>query len=79
MKYINCDEYISKGNKFKFDTTYIVPNTDTIDTSISSKKDLHDVFSGNAVWDVNHICNKYTIPQINTSQLNIKVASMSIK
>ena len=66
------------GEDYTFDTSYEVPPSDTIDTSIFYGDNKDDLFCGEAVWDINHILNKYTIPQLNTNTLNIKIASSSL-
>jgi hypothetical protein len=62
-----------------FDKTYIVPGVDRIDTDVNGSVYKDNLFAGNAIWDSNHICNKFTIPQIDTRNSSITVASMSLK
>ena len=69
---------VSYNNTFDFNDTHIVDDTNAIDTSILFGDEKDDLFSGNAAWDANHICNKYTIPQLNTKNIDIKVASSSL-
>ena len=61
-----------------YDLTYDVPQADLIDTNVGLKENKNDLFFSNIVWDKNHICNKFTIPQFNTSSSSIKVAAASI-
>lgn len=75
----NEDGSISNGNTFTFNETYIVPDTDKIDTEVAPHNSLNNLFANDAVWDINHICNKFTIPQLNTDTLSIKVAASSLK
>lgn len=80
-KLVNPTDYsiVSPGNKFTFNRTYIVPDSDKVDTDVTIEQYKNNLFLGDAVWDINHICNKYTIPQLNTSKLSIKVTPSSIK
>lgn len=80
-KLVNPTDYsiVSPGNNFTFNRTYIVPDSDKIDTDVTIEQYKNNLFLGDAVWDINHICNKYTIPQLNTSKLSIKVTPSSIK
>lgn len=64
---------------YRFNPTYQVEEQDMIDTKLVPKDDYDNLFSSEAVWDVNHICNKWTIPQINTNKLDITVAPQSLK
>lgn len=67
------------GNSFTFDYTYEVDPADTISTVSLDTDNQGNVLDPRAVWDVNHICNKFTIAQLNIRNTNISVASSSIK
>ena len=77
--YVKCTNTVSNGNTYTFNLTYKVPQKDLIDTETTSTENINDLFKGNAVWDVKHICNKYTIAQLNTEKLDIQVSPTSIK
>jgi hypothetical protein len=74
------ETYLGTDKKYAlFDRTYIVPNKDLIDTLVNGSTDKYNLFGGNAIWDQNHICNRFTIPQLNTKYSSITVASSSLK
>lgn len=75
----NSYNTVSSGNNYTFNLTYKVPQKDLIDTETTSTENINDLFKGNAVWDIKHICNKYTIAQLNTEKLDIQVSPTSIK
>ena len=62
-----------------FDYTYEVDPADTISTVSLDTDNQGNVLDPRAVWDINHICNKFTIAQLNIRNTNISVASSSIK
>ena len=66
-------------DKVTFDYTYEVDPADTISTVSLDTYNQGNVLDPRAVWDVNHICNKFTIAQLNIRNTNISVASSSIK
>ena len=63
----------------QFDTSYIVKDEDVIDTDLTTEAEKYNLFNGLALWDTNHICNKYTIAQLNTKKSSVKVSTLSIK
>ena len=70
---------LAKDGYKAFDTSWIVQSEDAIDTDLSTEAQKYNLFNGLALWDSNHICNKYTIAQLNTSSSAIKVSTLSIK
>lgn len=68
----------STGYK-QFDTSWIVKDEDAIDTDLTTEAEKYNLFNGLALWDINHICNKYTIAQLNTKKSSIRVSQLSIK
>lgn len=79
-KYIMNDAASSSSKyAFKFDKSYIVPEEDRIDTETTDDNNKNYLFSTTAIFDSNHILNKYIIPQLMTgSETSIKVSSQSI-
>ena len=73
--------YNTAVETYNFDETYQVKDADRIDTSslIADANGDYDLFQSMAVWDVNHIWNRYTIPQLNTKQSTVKVSKSSRK
>ena len=69
---LNIDQVLEKmaeidtGNKF--DWTYRVPEEDKV---------LYPLL-GQSYWDINHIYNRYTLPQIDFNHYNIQVSGSSI-
>ena len=70
---------LAKDGYKQFDTSYIIKDEDAIDTDLSIEAEKYNLFNGLALWDTNHICNKYTIAQLNTKKSSIKVSTLSIK
>ena len=66
-------------DKVTFDYTYEVDPADTISTVSLDTYNQGNVLDPRAVWDINHVCNKFTIAQLNIRNTNISVASSSIK
>lgn len=66
-------------DKVTFDYTYEVDPADTISTVSLDTYNQGNVLDPRAVWDINHICNKFTIAQLSIRNTNISVASSSIK
>ena len=50
-----------------------------IDTDRGNSNYKDNLFVGEAVWDKNHICNKFTIAQWDSKNSSIKIAPTSIK
>ena len=73
--------YIDAVNEYNFDELYQVKDEDRIDTSALMIDDNgdYDIFQPSALWDVNHIWNRFTIPQMNTKYSTIKVSKSSRK
>lgn len=63
----------------EFDLTYNVKAEDMIDTDRGNSSYKDNLFVGEAVWDKNHICNKFTIAQWDSKNSSIKIAPTSIK
>lgn len=63
----------------EFDVTYNIFPEDSIDGEATSSNNYNNLFAGDLVWDKNHICNKYTIPQFDFKNSSIKVAQVYIK
>ena len=67
------------NNYPEFDLTYIVNDEDAIDGEATIKDNWNNLFTGDLIWDKNHICNRYTIPQWDFKNSSIKVAPVYIK
>lgn len=65
----------SGSNEFYY--TYEIDSIDEIDTSILPTNEVGNVLAPEVVWDVNNICNKFTIAQINLSDMSVKVSNSS--
>ena len=63
----------------EFDLTYNVKAEDMIDTDRGNSSYKDNLFVGEAVWDKNHICNKFTVAQWDSKNSSIKIAPTSIK
>lgn len=63
----------------EFDLTYNIKAEDVIDTDRGNSSYKDNLFVGEAVWDKNHICNKFTIAQWDSKNSSIKIAPTSIK
>lgn len=61
-----------------YDYTYQTDNINSIDfTRVAGTEDENNALSEKMFWDTHHVCNKFTIAQIDTSLLSIKVAPSS--
>ena len=71
--------YMSNSMLSSYDITYIVDDTDAIDTDLYDSNG--DVFNSNAIWDSNNLISRFTIPQMKTDKGSgsyyIRVASSS--
>lgn len=71
--------------EYNFDELYQVQDIDKIDTSVlvvtkdSLGNECCDIFQPSALWDINHLWNRFTIPQLNTRDTTIQVAKASRK
>lgn len=68
-----------KNNYPEFNITYQVNSENAIDGEATTSNNYNNLFAGDLVWEKNHICNKYTIPQYDFEHSSIKVASTYIK
>lgn len=65
----------SGSNEFYY--TYEIDPIDEIDTSILPTNEVGNVLAPEMMWDVNSICNKFTIAQINLSDMSVRVSNSS--
>jgi hypothetical protein len=63
----------------EFNLTHQVSETDKINSNVGNSNNWDNLFAGEVVWDKNHICNKYAIPQYDFKNSKIEVASSMIK
>jgi DNA gyrase/topoisomerase IV subunit A len=90
VKKTSLDEYIKTKKKTgiaaitireddELVSVSLVKDEDVIDTDLTTEAEKYNLFNGLALWDTNHICNKYTIAQLNTKKSSVKVSTLSIK
>lgn len=65
----------SGSNEFYY--TYEIDPIDEIDTSTLPTNEVGNVLAPEMMWDVNNICNKFTIAQINLSDMSVRVSNSS--
>lgn len=68
---------VKTSDGYTFDWVYEIDPLDEIDTSVLDTDSGSNVLDARAVWSVNHICNKFTIAQLNTKSSSITVAASS--
>ena len=67
-------------SRFKdFDITYEISPEDAIDGEATTSNNYNNLFAGDIIWDRNHICNRYTIPQYDFKNSSVRVAPVYIK
>lgn len=80
---LTIDDFVTDFNSKNayngnYDYTYQTDNVNSIDfTKVAGTEDENNALSSKMFWDIHHICNKFTIAQIDTSSLSIKVAPSS--
>lgn len=61
-----------------FDYTYEVDDLDALDfTVVQETTEENDALAPKMLWDINHVCNKFTIGQMDTRNSSITVAATS--
>lgn len=67
--------------EYGFDELYQVLDIDRIDLSllVEDSNGNYDIFQPAAIWDTNHIWNRFTIPQLDTRSSTIQVSRASRK
>lgn len=75
---INAIGTLQSASGVTFDYTHEVDSMDSLDfTVVQGTSYENNAFAPKMLWDINHICNKFTIAQMDTTNSSITVASTS--
>lgn len=78
---ITCSDILGKvvgfTELYTFDYLYEVPQEDALDLTVLDSANKNNVLTPAIMWDINHICNKFIIAQMDTVNSSITVANSS--